>query len=269
MVMAIVTVCCLLFLALITCVLVSWVIISHDRFTLTELQPNMEYQVKDRKYTFPDIKIEGKCLLLKEKVIENLRELMTKVHDLMTTLNIGYHVSGGTLLGTIRHGTIPMPQDDDIDIHVEYQHRDYLFGNEFRTEANKFGLTTLFLAGTSLNRADRHGSAVRLQLLKGGDQETCDVFFLDQKDGIVYKVDGWLQETLVYNNKEQFQIKDVYPRKEVCMDGLTFYLPQNPHALLFKQYGPDVLKCAKIRPRLVSHAFPMRFLEALWRPTVN
>jgi hypothetical protein len=265
--MTIMTVVFLLFLALITCVLISWVAISHERYTMIELQPNMEYQVADRKYKFPDIKIEGKCLLMKEKVIENLRKLMTKVHQLLLDLKISYNVSGGTLLGAIRHGTVPLPNDDDLDIHVEFSHRDFMFGPKFRDTAKEYGLETQFLAGTSLNRADRHGAAVRLQLLDG-EQETCDIFFLKQEGDIVFKVDGWLKENLAFNSKEQFPAKDVYPRKIVSMDGLTLCLPCNPHSLLFKQYGPDVMHCAKMRPRLVSHAFPMRFLEVLWRPSV-
>jgi LicD family protein len=268
MIMTIVTIAFLMLLALITCVLISWVVISHDRFSLVELKPNCEYSIKDRRYKFPDIQIEGKCLLLKEKVIENLRDLMTRVHDLMNDTGIDYHISGGTLLGAVRHGTVPLPNDDDLDIHVGLANRDFMFGNVFREKAREHGLETQFLAGTTLSRADRHGSAVRLQLLNGGEQETCDVFFLQQEGDTVYKVDGWLGTTFVYNSKEQFAAKDVYPRKVVVIDGLAVCLPQNPHALLYKQYGADVLKCMKTRPRLISHAFPMRFLEALWKPTI-
>jgi hypothetical protein len=258
----------LFLLALITCVMVSWVVISHDRFTDIELKPNMEYQIKDRKYIFPDINIEGKCLLLKELVIENLRLLMIRVHNLLDYLHIGYHVSGGTLLGIQRHSAIPGPWDDDLDIATEIANRNFMFSPEFKKTAADYGLQTQFLAGTTLERADRHGAAVRLQLLNSTGQETCDVFFIKQDGPVVYKVDGWLKENLVYNGKEQFSANDVYPRKIIEMDGLIVCLPNNPMNLLVKQYGNDVMTHAKIRPRLISHAFPMKFLQALWLPNV-
>jgi len=202
--------------------------------------------------------------LLKESVIENLRTIVSRVHELFRHLNISYQVTGGTLLGIVRHEAIPMPQDDDVDLAVEFSHRDYLFSQEFQMEAEKFGLEPRFLAGSSIQRADRHGAALRLQLLNQNCAETCDVFFLQREDSIIYKIDGWLNDKLIKNAKEQFQVDDVFPRQLVLVDGLEVWLPNHPKALLLKQYGPDVLDVAKIRPRLISHAFPMRFLRLLW-----
>jgi hypothetical protein len=266
--MTIVTVIMLLFLGLVTAVMISWIAISHDRFTTTELKPGMEYEVSGRKYQFPDIKLEGRCLLMKTYVIENLRSLMTKVHKLFEHLQIGYHVSGGSLLGVIRQNVLPLPYDDDIDIHTEICNREYLFGPNFRQKANEFGLETVFLLGASLARADRHGAAVRLQHLTDGDDETCDVFFLQREVNQVCKIDSWLNGSFIKNSKEQWYAEDIYPRQTIEMDyGLTINVPANGRALLVKQYGNDVFKCAKIRPKVISHAFPERFLGLLWKST--
>lgn len=266
----ILTIIFVLLLVLITAVIVSWVAISHESFTTTELKPKMPYEIDGRKYVFPDVSIEGKCLMLKASIIENLRSIVSRVHILFEHLKIDYHATGGTLLGIVRHDAIPMPQDDDVDIAVEFIHRDFLFGDIFRQEANKFGLEPQFLAGTTTNRADRHGAALRLQLLERemSSSETCDVFFLYQEKGIVFKIDGWLNGKLVPNSKEQFSVADVYPRNLVHVDGLDVWIPRNPEALLEKQYGKDVFTHAKIRPRLISHAFPMRFLRLLWVKSV-
>jgi phosphorylcholine metabolism protein LicD len=225
--------------------------------------------VGDRKYLFPNIELQGaKCLLLKERVIQNLRTLMEKIHALFATMQIEYHISGGTLLGVERHGTLPLPYDDDIDLAVDFKHRDYLFSPAFHDEAKKVGLQTRFLAFTSLTRADRHGAALRLQLLDSKTSETCDVFFLMQEELKTYKIDGWNDSTLVKNSKEQFNTSDVYPRRLIKVDDLEVYVPQNPRALLTQQYGENVFKVAMIRPRLISHSFPMQFLRLLWVPSI-
>jgi len=258
------TILIILLLLLITAVVLSWVALSHDPFTNTELHPNGLYEVNGRKYCFPDITVQGKCLLLKEHVIENLRTLMKRVDALFQDLNIDYHVSGGTLLGVERHGTIPMPYDDDIDLAVNLEHREFLFSKEFQEHASKFGLDTRFLAGTTLKRADRHGAALRLQLNDSNSMETCDVFFLSVSKEGVFKIDGWNDMVLQKNVKEQFRYEDVFPRQHKQIDGLDVSLPNNPKALLLQQYGPEVFHTAKIRPRLISHAFPMQFLRLLW-----
>ena len=264
------TVLLILFLVLITCVIISWVTISHESFTNIELKPGMKYTIQDREYIFPQLEMEGKCLLLKEEVIENLRTIVQRMHDLFQDLKIDYHLTGGTLLGVVRHGSIPMPQDDDVDVAVQFKHRDFLFSSAFGDHARKFGLKPKFLAGTSLSHADRHGAALRLQLLEmSRDQsETCDVFFLEEEDGVVYKIDGWFNDKLVKNVKEQFLWEDVYPLQVTNVDGLDVWIPKNPKNLLTQQYGQDVFTHAKIRPRLISHAFPMRFLRLLWVSSV-
>jgi hypothetical protein len=260
----IITIFLILLLALLTSVLISWIAISHDPFSNIELKSGTPYVINDRNYVFPKIKVEGKCLLLKPTVIENLRTIVSRVHALFQHLGIDYHVTGGTLLGVVRHESIPMPQDDDVDLAVDFCHRDFLFSPEFKAEAENFGLEPRFLAGTTKLRSDRHGAALRLQLLGLECFETCDVFFLEREGSLIYKVDGWLNGKLIKNAKEQFHSDDVYPRKLITVDEMQVYVPNNPKALLIKQYGLEVLEVAKIRPRLISHSFPMRFLRLLW-----
>lgn len=279
----------LLFLALLTSVVISWVCLSHDPFTNVELTSGCQYEVTlsepgaakqvDKTYTFPNITVDGKCKLLKSEVIVRLRILMTRVHLCFTQLGIGYHVSGGSLLGVMRHNTLPMPYDDDIDVAVEFSQRDRLFHPLFSREAERFGLQTKFLWSNNTKRADRHGAALRFQLLPdpmGTDtkkySETCDVFFLandPSNQERVFKVDGWKDSQLTQNAKEQFQKSDIYPRQVHEVDGLLISLPANPMALLHQQYGTSVMSVAKIRPRLISHAFPMQFLQLLWVNTVG
>ncbi len=266
--MTTITVLGLLLLVLLTAVVISWVTISFDRFTSTELTPGMEYEVAGRKYVFPNIKVEGKCLKLKDEVIEDLRDLMQRTHTLLNELGIPYHVSGGSLLGAIRNKTVPMVWDDDLDIHTDLQFREYLFSENFRAKANEAGLETAFLAGVTLQKADRHSSAVRLFLKeKGISSGTLDIFFLQRQGDKVVKIDSWLNNTFVPNAKEQFNQRDVYPRRLITVDGIELYMPANGTNLLHQQYGKSVLECAKIAPRVGSHKFAFQFLQELWKST--
>jgi len=206
--------------------------------------------------------IEGHALLLKPQVVQNLRDIVTRAHNLFEHMKIPYHVTGGTLLGIVRHKTIPMPFDDDVDMCVDYEFRETLFSPDFNVQANLFGLQAKYLAGNGLQRADVHGAAVRLQIPE--HDETCDVFFWKTEEDKVCKVDSWLNGGYTFNSREQFKKEDVFPRQKMVVDDLEVFVPNDPTALLFTQYGQDVLKTAKIRPRLISHAFPMKFLRLLW-----
>lgn len=268
-VMTVVTILGILFLALLVAVIISWVSISFDRFTDIQLEPGMAYSVAGRSYVFPeDVKIEGKCYLMKEQIIEDLRELMKRSHELLCSEGIPYHLSGGSALGALRQGTIPMPQDDDIDIHTELGHREYLFSPKFRAAANEFGLETSFLPSANLNHADKHGAAVRLYLKeKGLASGTLDIFFLKQEGDKIVKIDGWLNGVFIPSSKESWSPMDVYPRKKQIIDGLEVYLPKNGIALAKKQYSDSCMNVCKVGPKILSHKFPMQFLRLVWQPS--
>ncbi len=177
-------------LALLTSVLIAWVVISHESFTDVELKSGEEYEVLGKTYRFPVFdKIEGKPMLLQPEVIGRLRTIFTRAHDLFKDLEIDYFVTGGTLLGAIRHNTIPMPFDDDVDLGVDISLREFMFSPLFTEKANEKGLQTKYLAHNNATWADRHGAAVRLQLLDGDFHETCDVFFYyhDKEQSKVFK----------------------------------------------------------------------------------
>jgi hypothetical protein len=219
---------------------------------------------------FPELeKIEGKPLALKPEVIENLRLILCKADKLLTKLGIEYHVTGGTLLGVVRHQAVPMPFDDDVDICVDWEHRAFLFSADFSQAAAEVGLDTRYLAGNNVQRADVNGAAVRLQLSGTKTHETCDIFFWKKEDdGTVCKVDSWLNAQHILNSKERFEYKDVYPRHRAIVDDMSILLPNNPQALLVKQYGKDVLTTARVRPKMMSHAFPFLFGKLVWVKSV-
>jgi len=254
----------LLLLVLFISVGVSWLVISNEPYTNIELTPGMPYEVAGRKYVFPATEdIINKPHLLKTEVIESIREILMRAHKMFDELKIEYHVTGGTLMGIAKHKTIPMPWDDDADICVDWENRDYFWTPDFRTIAARHGLDVRYLKHNTLTHADHHGACVRLQLL-GGGYETCDIFFWKKVADQVWKIDSWDGDTVYPNAKEQFKYDDVFPRKKSVVDGMEVMLPHNPEALLVQQYGAKVLHTIIARPQVFSHRFPMQFLRLLW-----
>jgi len=256
-----------LFLLLLVAVAISWIVLSDAPYTDVVLEPGKPYQVAGRQYTFPIVnEIVGVPRLLKSEVIESLRDILHRAHELFTELKIDYHITGGTLMGAVKHRAIPMPWDDDADMCVDWEHRETLWSPDFRHAAERHGLAVRYLKHNTLARADVHGSGVRLQLLNGQRYETCDVFFWKKMDNKICKIDSWSDTAYVPNPREQFEIDDVYPRNVEFIDGLYVMMPKNPVALLKQQYGEKVMQVIKVRHAMFSHRFPMQFLQALWVP---
>ncbi len=258
----------LIFLVLLIAVAISWIVLSDAPYTDTVLEPGQPYEVAGRQYIFPLVEeMSGVPRLLKSDVIEALRDILQRTHDLfIEDLKIDYHITGGTLMGAIKHRAIPMPWDDDADLCVDWEKRDFLWSQDFRHAAERRGLAVRYLKHNTLERADVHGAGVRLQLLNGNRYETCDVFFWKLHNKKICKIDSWNGDVIEPNPREQFEIKDVYPRRLENIDGLNIMLPSNPEALLKQQYGDKVMKVIKVRHTMFSHRFPMQFLSKLWVP---
>lgn len=206
--------------------------------------------------------------LLKCSVVERMRDLFRRVTQMFDDNGIDYHLSGGTLLGAVRHKTIPMHTDDDIDLHVDIKHRELLFSREFdHGTCRKYGIQTLFLAFNDTNRADKHGACARFRLDDSELQPVLDVFFLAQSNNKVVKVDGWNGDAIIESTVECWDYNDIYPRQRVAnIDGINnISLPHNPKRVLAQQYGKNVFSSVISRPLAMSHTFPFTFLRALWQ----
>jgi hypothetical protein len=131
--------------------------------------------------------------------------------------------------------------------------------------ATKHGVKCIYLAFNDDKAADKHGAALRTQIIGSDSTATLDVFFWKTSGATTSKIDSWSKgEGDVLNAKETFATEDVYPlQKDVQIDGLSVNLPHNPSALLKQQYGDDVMTKAYPRSLLISHAIPFMF-KSFW-----
>lgn len=246
--------------------LFAWIYVSNSHYSFVLLKPGHNYTVGGRKYTFPNLESTGPVYLLKDEHIEELRELLRRTSGLLEEFKIQWWLTGGSLIGAERHGAIPMPFDDDIDIGVCDSNREFLYGEDFgNVAARSHNLQVIYLKGSSSKKANATGASVRLQL--PGKFATLDIFFWRTVDNNtrVIKLDGWSsKDSVIFNQKEQFNYCDVFPIKAKKIDEINVFVANNPQALLEQQYGKTVMTKIFARSAAVSHLFPFMVLRNMW-----
>ena len=247
-------------------VLISWVLVSRIVYTTEILKPGEAYISNGREYVFPNLEVHGECFKLKDEVVKSLRSILTKVGRFLDNEQVKWWVTGGTLLGSVRHASIPMPFDDDCDIAVSLTNRDKVFSSDFADRALNNGIDLFTLFGNNKKSADRHGSVVRAQHNGGNAYESLDIFFWETKtNGKVVKLDGWNKNGQnVESVSEIFNFDDVFPIKRKVIDGLDICTVNKPRNVIEQQYSSNVWKSILPRPLLISHSFPLRFLNLLF-----
>jgi len=254
--------------------LIAWVVVSEENFDRT-IKPGDTYKVGDRTYTLPNVPIlnsqfkeVGKVKILSDTFLQRQRNLLIATDSLMRRLRIPYFISGGTLIGYSMPGLeTMMPHDDDLDIHVDFKHRDYLWSKEFAQECDKEGLESVYLRMATKKLATREGAAVRVRF-KGDRMPVLDIFFetKDPKDGQWKKIDAWNGDTLTYNTREQWPEDAVFPIRRKQVDGMHLNFPNKPEELLSRQYSKKVHERIVVPDRMLSHAFPYLVLgDVVWR----
>ena len=163
--------------------IIKWYIVSHGDYGSEDLEPGQHYQVHDRTYTVPNIPVHGKkqhIPVLKPEFLARQRQLLQDVMEFLQNMRVEYWLAGGTLLGFMRHKTF-IPWDDDIDLHVMWKHREFLFSDECKEACEATGLQRLILRGCSTDYATKEGAAVRFRHVNSA-LPVCDIFFVKTLD---------------------------------------------------------------------------------------
>lgn len=249
------------FIAILLFLILSvYLVLSFSNYSLTRIKRNMKYHLDDHTYTVPDLPIYGNGFLLSHDFRKTQRELLITVFAIAEKANINIWLSGGTLLGFIRHGTI-MPWDDDIDVHTSFDNLYYLFGSEFQSVCDSMNCEAIKLKLFTHSYATRISAGIRIRF-KNSTLPCCDVFFTHTNNKQVKKVDGWSTTKIVYNEKEQFSIDDIYPLQKKQIDGINVVIPHHPMNVLQNQYGASVMDKIYITSPFMSHAVPFNFSYA-------
>jgi hypothetical protein len=251
-----------------------WVGVSRTHYTTRKLQPGEAYTLAQREYIMPNVPVYGEAFLLKDEYVVTLRSLVENLTAILREQNIDAWLTGGSLLGAMRHGAIPMPHDDDADVGVDVKHLDYMYSDAFVQLCKQKGLKVIYLLYNGARNADVHGSAVRVQSLDRSlpfsHLATLDIFFWSKSGESVDKLDGWFttktgERTLVRNKLEHFHVHDVFPlQKNVYVDGIIVNLPAKPRRVLEQQYSSRVWDAVIARSLFISHSSAYSFTQPFW-----
>lgn len=243
-----------------------WHKVSAENCTKTIQKANSTFYVKNTAVKLPDMPIEKPYpILLKQGYRDKMYQLLQVFVDTCRALKIPVWVSGGTLLGLTRQGTL-LSWDDDIDLHTFEQFRRPFFKGVFANTFKEKGVETFLLKGNSEKLASTPGSVVRFRL-KDTKSPVLDLLFCTKKNDLICKIDNWSNDDqFTLNKKEQWPCESLFPLKNQSFLHLTnIPVPQKPEDLLKKQYGPDVLSSIKARYVMFSHNFPYKMLPYIWK----
>lgn len=247
-------------------ILMSWFVVANDcTFDCNaKLYPGKEYTVNGKTYKVPDLphKLLGTeqkasrdrpIPKLPDQYLKDLKQLAEKSFQLFRDANVPFWVTGGTLFSAYvwKHF---MPFDDDIDVSVPWEDREYVWGQNFAKMASLAGLEAISLRGSSLTLATREGSGIRLRM-KNTYVPVLDIFFTKRIDQKYCKIDSWMGDTAYPNKREIWEPDWLYPLQKVELDGLVWSLPNQPEKLLRQQYGPNCLDSIQSPDPLVKTHF--------------
>ena len=159
-------------------------------------KPNAKYSVMGKEYTIPNKKLIGKANLLDEKFIIKMRLLLTNVNNFFKEKNIDAWLSGGTLLGFVRHKTF-IPWDDDLDMHTNIQNKEYMFSPQFKEDLKQYNLEVIYLIGMN-SKFSYYKGGIRLRQLDSYNP-VMDIFFVQENEGYVKKIENWHNDNYKYN----------------------------------------------------------------------
>ena len=201
---------------------------------------------------------------INKKIKKELIDLLQNVHTILNKNKITYWITGGTLLGAVRHKSI-IPWDDDLDIDIVNTKENKAKIKKIKSELNKNKLDIVkTFYGYKIFKMN--GSLIKRQLWREHKQKFkkmnptirkraeiskyasktykkskkilyekykypfLDIFLMKKKDDkIVYVSNNWKQ---CY-----YLEKDIFPLKLYKFSTIKVYGAKNPQLYLDKCYG--------------------------------
>jgi hypothetical protein len=262
---------------LVVTALISWFTVSYKTFPRT-VRPGSTYPVGDKTYTVPQLphkqwksnqtpSMERPIPILGEQILQDMNELARDLFLALEDANVSAWVAGGTLISAVLWKHL-MPFDDDIDLAVDWKHREFLFSPAFATVLDKYNLEPFVLRWASLNRANKDAAAVRVRR-KGTTTPTADLFFSKSIDDVQCgTVKSWNGDKVEYFDIETWPQDWIFPVQKIEMDGMVWPLPAQPHKCLDQHYGEKWKTTIQSPPALTrTHqwAFWITNMANVWR----
>ena len=170
-----------------------------------------------------------------------LLDLLESFDKIARKHNLEYWMTGGTLLGAVRNGSF-VPWDDDIDVAVPSDSLQRLLHDSSVHE-------TMGKMGYTLEYADFIYRFWKI----GRNPPYMDVFEYEREaKGTAFRVEGafgflgrteldMFQLRSCHNRhrwpREYYLVSELFPLKDVALEGLPLRAPANPHPYLGRAFG--------------------------------
>lgn len=153
--------------------------------------------------------------------INNIYKLLQNIHLLFEKEKIEYIMTGGTLLGAVRHQGI-IPWDNDADLIVLNEEPDNLL-LVLNNNLQKYNI---------VSKKHIKGNLIQVYF-KNHPKTMIDIFFVNKKSNkYTYRFPYNIQY-----NKEYFLHDEIYPIKTYKFGELILYGPNNPFNYLTRTYN--------------------------------
>ena len=170
-----------------------------------------------------------------KKESNQLYSLVKFIHDTLTKHNIAYWVTGGTLLGAVRHGGL-IPWDDDADICIMQPDLPKL--KKLVPYFTKHGYDLLEITDEDY-KCDKYKNTCSWAVYPTKGGLGCDIFVMKKKGKkITYANPVW-EKADNGGKKCYFEENHVFPLVPTHFGNFFVYMPNNPIKHLNTCYDPD------------------------------
>jgi hypothetical protein len=182
--------------------------------------------------------MSSKKFNITQKQANDLYKMIKDVHDLFTDNNIQYWVTGGTLLGAIRHQGI-IPHDDDGDVCIMRKDVSKLRKIVSKIEKMGYDIEEGDILDPKLKCKEKYDSCTWFMSPKKKDSLGLDIFVMEEVGPIITYSDPYWRNASNGGKACFFLTRFVFPLVPVRFGNFFVMTPRNSIMHLNKCYGSD------------------------------
>lgn len=200
--------------------------------------------VYDVHYQIPkNLVIEGgQCPLLRHSYLHDMRNLFRDIIKILDSQGIKYYASGGTLLAIMRHNALNIPDDDDMDMHCDWNDAPRFFDKDVQAKFRENHIDMLQFSKWDPTTSNIRPINMCLRFRKAKTSTpVVDMFFFCENTHHIAKIHSIRDTFIQHIEREYWTRADISPIQRLMVDGTEVCVPNRPENVLRHQYGQNVM----------------------------